>query len=553
MQILSSDRAWIAWLAKVRIPVLVLLFGIELAITRLTVTNVPVRGFISLMVLWNTIAVFELFLAHTWRATEVQARLQIFTDLVFTTALLYITGDVDTSFNFIYALIVLVASLQLSRVWAYFTAGTAFVLFGVTLELTHYGIVHSYSISPRADDRSLHIVVAINLVAYFTVAYLASTLSAKLRQEDVEALENLQALHESIISSMSGGLISTDLDRSITFVNPSAERFLERLGRDLVGQSVDSLFDEPLPGLDTPQEKGEVHYHAPSGRERIFGFRASMLRVRERGDLGLIYSFADLTEIRRLESEVRMRDRLSAVGRMAAGIAHEIRNPLSSIAGSVKVLSGISTLNDEQRSLVSIVTRESERLNQIVSDFLVYSRDKKFRFAEQDLASLLNDTLTLLENDPRIAKSDGPRITILRNFEAQSAPAFVDGDKIKQVFWNLCENALRAMQEGGALTVSLLKQTGEWLISFRDTGHGISPAELERIFEPFHSRFEGGTGLGLAIVYQIVQAHGGEISARSTVGEGTEFVLRLARAAAAAPDAPAHPEPQAAMAKVANG
>jgi two-component system, NtrC family, sensor histidine kinase PilS len=535
MQIQLNDRAWVAWLAKVRIIIITFLLGIELAITRLTNTNVPVRAFISIILLWYTIAVLQVLLAAVWKAVNVQARLQVLTDLAFTTAILYVTGDIDTSFNFLYPLIIFVASIQLPRFWAYLTAGLAFVFFGITLEFTHYGVLRSYSISPRSDDRSLHIVVAVNLVAYLAVAYLSSNLSAKLRQEDVEALENLQALHENIISSMSGGLITTDLRRRITFLNTSGEKFLERGVQEVAGKPVDSCFLDELPVLDSPQEKGEVRYLAPSGREKIFGFRVSMLQVPERGALGLIYSFTDLTEIRQLEREIRMRDRLSAVGRMAAGIAHEIRNPLSSIAGSVKVLSGISALNDEQRALVGIVTRESERLDQIISDFLIYSRDKKFRLGHQNLVSLLQDTLTLLQNHPRMAQKQGTsRLSIVRNFQTGEAMAIVDGDKIKQVFWNLCENALRAMPEGGALTVSLSAEDENWVITFADTGQGMAPADLERVFEPFHSRFEGGTGLGLAIVYQIVQAHNGTISAGSSLGQGTQFSLRLPRATAIA-------------------
>jgi two-component system sensor histidine kinase PilS (NtrC family) len=254
-----------------------------------------------------------------------------------------VTGDVDTYFN-LYPLIILAASLQLTWLWAYMTAGLSFLLFAVTLELTHFGVLHSYAISPRADDRSLHILLGMNFLAYFAVAYLARNLSAKLRQEDVEALESLQALHENIINSMSGGLITTDLKGRISFLNAAGEKLLERRSAQLVGKNVDELFLDKLP-QQKEQEKDELRYLGPSGKEQIFGLRISELRVPDRGVLGYIYSFADLTEIRRLEREVRMRDRLSAVGRMAAGIAHEIRNPLSSISGSVKVLSRISALN----------------------------------------------------------------------------------------------------------------------------------------------------------------------------------------------------------------
>src|SRR5438105_1546765 len=167
---------------------------------------------------------------------------------------------------------------------------------------------------------------------------------------------------------------------------------------------------------------------------------------------GYVYMFEDLTDIRRLEREVRMRDRLAAVGRMAAGIAHEVRNPLSSIGGSVKVLSSIATLTEEQRELLEIVTRESDRLNSIVTDFLIFSREKNYRFTRCDLRSLLEDTLTLLENRPA---AGGPPVRIERDFRAEEAWAVVDGDKMKQVFWNICENAMRAMPQGGLLRVAL--------------------------------------------------------------------------------------------------
>ncbi|HLQ52500.1 MAG TPA: ATP-binding protein [Terriglobales bacterium] len=538
MQNELNDRAWLSWMGKVRIIIITFLLGIELAITQLTQTNVPRIGFVCIIVLWYSISLFQILLLALWRDTRAHVRLQILTDIAFSTALLYVTGGIDTSFNFLYPLIIIVASIQLPRVWAYLTAGLSFILFAAMLELIQYGVLHSYSMSARPDNKTLQLVVVVNFCAYFAVAYLASTLSTKLRQGDVQALENLQALHENIIHSMSGGLITTDLQGRITLLNPAGGRLLERRLQDMIGTNVQELFLDRLPVIEASSARTEVRCEVgcvtPRGAQKIFGMKATLLRVPEQGEQGYIYTFADLTDIRRLEQEIRMRDRLSAVGRMAAGIAHEIRNPLSSIAGSVKVLSSISALNDEQRTLVQIVTRESERLNRIVSDFLVYSREKNYKFRVQDLVSLLNDTLTLLENHPLIVspgKTGSKKISLVRQYATADAFATVDGDRLKQVFWNLCENAVRAMPEGGVLTVSLTGKEQTWAICFSDTGSGMDAQLLEKIFEPFQSRFEGGTGLGLAIVYQIVQAHEAQISVSSAPGKGSEFRLEFSRAA----------------------
>jgi two-component system sensor histidine kinase PilS (NtrC family) len=260
----------------------------------------------------------------------------------------------------------------------------------------------------------------------------------------------------------------------------------------------------------------------PAGRQKTFSVIGSPLVVPERGSVGYIYALDDLTEIRRLEREVRLRDRLSAVGRMAAGIAHEIRNPLTSIAGSVKMLSSMSALTDEQQTLASIVTRESERLNSIITDFLFYARDKKYELREVDLIPLLNDTLVLLQHRPEM------NVTIERRFETESAVCMADGDKLKQVFWNLSDNACKAMRDtGGTLTVSVREDRDVWRVNFADNGPGMTGPQIEKIFEPFQTDFHGGTGLGMAIVYQIVQGHEGKIHVRSAPGRGTEFMLQF--------------------------
>jgi two-component system, NtrC family, sensor histidine kinase PilS len=530
MQSTFDERNWLAWLVKIRILILTFLLGIELTVARLADTGVPLRAFVSTMLLWYAMSLFYVLLHSFWDEERIQALLQVLTDLALVTLVVHFTGAWDSSFNFLYPLVIIVACVLLPRLWAYLSAALAFLLYGSLLELNYYGTVPSFA-TTHPELRSLQAIIFVNLFAFLAVAYLASLLAAKLRQVDVQlkdtsgALQSLQALHENIIQSISGGLITTSLDGRVTLMNRAARKLLE-CGDELMGKSVNELFLDPLPSVGSSRAHGEVRFQPANGFRKTFRVIVSTLTVPGREDEGFVYTFDDLTEIRRLEREVRMQDRLAAVGRLAAAIAHEIRNPLTSIAGSVSMLSTATEMTDEQRQLLQIVTRESERLNNIITDFLAYSRGKQYRFEKADLVPLLEDTLTLLEHR-LVAENTG--IHIERNFKVQQAFVLADGDKVKQVFWNFCQNAVRAMKDGGKLTVTLEPSGDDWQVNFADTGLGMSPQQTEKIFEPFQSGFDGGTGLGLAIVYQIVQAHEGKVWARSRLAEGTTFVLRLRR------------------------
>jgi two-component system sensor histidine kinase PilS (NtrC family) len=526
MHSISDERNWLTWLVKVRILILLVLLAIELAVIRLTPSPVPIVPFLTGMVLWFVLSLFFLFLVSVWTEHRLQGLLQVLADLAMVTLVVHLTGGIESSLNFLYPLVIVVASMLLPRAWAYLSAALAFILFGTILELDYYANSH-----PKL--KALQVVIFVNLFAYFAIAYLAGLLMTKLRQVDVQlqnasgALENLQALHENIVQSMSGGVITTGPDGRITLVNRAAQQLLEISDAELRGRAVADLFQDPLPHFGVANAGAEVRYANAKGFRKTFRVMVSALNISVRGDLGFVYTFDDLTEIRRLEREVRMQDRLAAVGRLAAAIAHEIRNPLTSIAGSVSMLSDTPALNPEERHLLQIVIRESDRLNNIVTDFLAYSRGKQYRLERVNLIPLLEDTLTLVENR-LIAENTGIRLE--RSFSKSEAWVLADGDKLKQVFWNFCENAVRAMKKkGGKLTVSLGERGSDWEMNFADTGPGIQPQQTEKIFEPFQSNFEGGTGLGLAIVYQIVQAHEGKVWARSEVGKGTNFVLRLRR------------------------
>jgi len=529
-----NERAWLSWLVKVRVIAIACLLAVELLIVTLTPNNVQVRLFETVIIAWFTVSFLFMFLASIWQEHQRQAIIQIFTDLAFTTALVYVTGGIDTFFNFLYPLVIIMASILLPRYWAYVTAAVSFICFGAVLELSYFERIPSFQFSPHGDLKSLQVVIAVNFGAYMAVAHLSSALSAKLRQAGVELrdksgeLLSLQALHENVIHSIRSALITTDLEGRVTLVNTPGQKVLERTASSIYGRHISDLFVDRLPHLESLSAQSEVRGLTPSGKEKTFDVNVTALIIPEQGTIGYVYTFEDRTELRRLEGEVRMRDRLAAVGRLAAGIAHEIRNPLASIAGSINVLSEVTPFNDEQKTLVNIITRESTRLNAIISDFLVYSREKSFKFSRMNLIPLLEDALVLLAN-----RSQTKELHIVRDYALPDAFAAVDGDRIKQVLWNLLENAVRAMDGKGTITVSV-RAVGDFLqLGIRDTGPGIPPNLTEKIFEPFQSQFEGGTGLGLAIVYQIVQAHGAKIFVRSTLGSGAEFILEILHAKAA--------------------
>src|ERR1700691_4088857 len=290
MHSISDERNWLTWLVKVRILILMVLLAIELAVIRLTPNPLPVMPFLTGMVLWFVLSLFFLFLVSVWSEHRLQAILQVLSDLVMVTLIVEVTGGIDSSLNFLYPLVIVVACMLLPRVWAYVSAALAFILFGSTIELEYYAVIPSYSTS-HPKLQALQVVIFVNLFAYFAIAYLAGLLMSKLRQVDVQlkdasgALENLQALHENIVQSMSGGVITTGPDGRITLVNRAAQQLLEISEAELRGRAVGDLFQDPFPHFVDAHADAEVRYLAVNGFRKTFRVLVSALNVRSPGPL----------------------------------------------------------------------------------------------------------------------------------------------------------------------------------------------------------------------------------------------------------------------------
>jgi two-component system sensor histidine kinase PilS (NtrC family) len=475
-----------------------------------------------------------------FKRLEWQPGVQLTVDALLVTWLVWATGDINSPYAAAYILVISAASIFLGPRGALITSVGCVVAFTVITLATAGGLIPPFTHDPdNALTAKAVQAIGINDVAFLVVGLLAARLAERQARSDVQLIEatqslaTLRALHERIVESIRSGVVTTDLQGRIYTFNAAAEEITGYKAADVRGQEASIFFgdtkDRIMQSMSAAQAgetspRFESYCLTSDGLRLRLGFSIFPLFSETGETTGLVITFQDLTEVRSLEEAARRQDRLAAVGRVAAGIAHEIRNPLASMRGCIQVLRADMAGDSSQAQLMEIILRESDRLNQIIADFLTYARPRNTQLALTDLREPLKETFTLLRHSPEIRdghvlEDDLPEEPLMAN---------VDASQLKQVFWNLSRNALQAMPEGGTLRAELRASAGGRIrIIFKDTGRGMTPEQVEHLFEPFSSYTTGGTGLGLSIVYQIIRDHGGTINVRSREGQGTTITVEL--------------------------
>lgn len=477
-------------------------------------------------------------LSRISRSFDWQVRAQFLIDALLITWLVWKTGDLTSPYITLYIVLIGVSSAFLRPRATFLMAVICVAFFSLLALLTGLAVIEA-SGAAQAPSRIVQIV-SFHTVAFLVVGLLASRLSERLSsgeqlKEATKTLANLQALHERIIESIRSGLITTDLDGKIYTFNKAAVEITGYGADEMRGRSIFTLFGNIRQPIDLSLEAAnadqpprfETDFVTPDGFAVHIGYNVAPLFSEDNERSGLIITFQDLTEIRSMEESIKRKDRLAAVGRVGAGLAHEIRNPLGAMRGAIQVLESSMPPQSVQADLMSIILRESDRLNSIITNFLSYAKPKVGSYVEIDACEAIRDTAKLLRHSPDVTEKH-----VLREV-LPPKPVFVmaDATQLKQVFWNLARNSINAMPQGGELSIRLDAVPDNRVeIVFEDTGVGMSPEQVERLFEPFSNSTSGGTGLGLSIVYQIIRDHDGAINVRSFEGEGTVITVVLPRA-----------------------
>ena len=454
------------------------------------------------------------------------AQLQITWDLIFVSALILLTGGVESVFSFAYLLVIVSASFLLSSRLTVLAAACAVIMFGGILNLQFFNYLLTFNLFSSASAGTFFSAIFVHAVAFFLTAILSGMLADRWRHSEEQLLlktvdyAELEKMNRTILSHISSGLMLINPQGRIRSFNDAAIDITKMSLADVYDFEAVKLFPqmEEIASVSMPSNRCEGVFVRNNGDKLILGYATTPAKGSQGEDLGVLVTFQDLTKLKKIEEDLKRTDRLAAVGRLAAGMAHEIRNPLASISGSVQLLMEAEHAQPEDLRLMDIVVKEADRLNGLLTDFLGFARPRPLSLELVEVSSVLDQLVAMLKTDHRFND-----IEVICNYDIDFA-INLDRNQILQVLWDLAINATEAMQGKGQLLFKLEKDA-LFTIIVEDSGPGIADNVIGKVFEPFFSTKSTGTGLGLAAVYSIVDAHGGTIVVSRSAAGGAKFIL----------------------------
>jgi two-component system sensor histidine kinase PilS (NtrC family) len=542
----------VKWLIGLRLLIAFLFLGSAAILALRDHPPFSLKPLFVLVALTCFLSLVYLLLLRRWPHGAGLCGMQLWIDVVLVTGLVHFTGGIDSLFAFVYIFPILGAAMLVSRRTSLVMAAAGSVLYGALITVQFHGLAAGAGdlrLPIGAHDPGYALFqVFVHTIAFLLVALLGSHLAERLKQAGRELeeqrtdLRDLQTLHRDIIANIPSGIVTIDLEGRIVSLNAGAEKILGVGAADVLNRRwqdaplrgatrLDAVFSDPGPVAEAWSQ--EVEVRRPDGTVIPVEVSLAPLRSSDGALIGVVGVVQDLTERRQAEARLRRADRLAAVGQLAAGLAHEVRNPLAAISGSIQLLKeeGAST----RAELLDIILGEAERLKLVTGQFLEFARPTLTRERACDLVAMAGEAISILR---RGCERERP-LTIALEADAERVLVAADAEQLNQVFWNLGLNAIQAMPAGGTLTVAVRRQVpgngpGWAALEFRDTGPGIAPSDVGHIFDPFYTTKPGGTGLGLAIARKIVESFGGRIDVVTEEGKGATFTVLLKRVPAEA-------------------
>jgi two-component system sensor histidine kinase PilS (NtrC family) len=537
------------WLMLSRVAIATFLLGITILINVRKAELLPEASVIALYVLILStylLTIIYIILPKFINNLKINIYIQTLCDVLLITGLVFVTGGIRSIYSVFYPLVIIYSVLFLARRGGLIIASASSILYGLMLDLEYYRIIYPlYDMTINDYPFSAGYVftrIFIHLLSFYIIVFLASFVVEKekktrsLLAEKETAFDQLDFLHRSIIESVDTGIMTINLQGKIKSFNRAAQEITGFSFAEIENRTVDVLFPvyanlfENSRNDDqkkSSKNRFDMVIAGKGNRNMILGCSVSILKDNNGERMGDIFIFQDLTSIKEMENALDKSRRLALIGEMAAGLAHEMRNPLASIIGSIQVLKRDLKLNNADERLMQIIMRGKDHLESFIKDFLLLARPTPGNHEAVFIKEIIENVLESIHYVP----DWNHRIDINLSLSDHLA-VHANKTEMREVVWNLILNAIQAMPEGGDLSVEIKKvhdKDAKGFLEMRigDTGFGIDNTYLEKIFEPFYTTKEKGTGIGLAIVNRIVESYAGHIKVESATDKGSTFIVTL--------------------------